>query len=361
MLKGYQVIDADGHVSEPDDLWQKRVDPKILAIGPQRRGRHWVYKGQKVPPTLPDILDEEFARRSREYYKEAIAAEWSPESQVKGMAQMGIDVSYLYPTKGLGLWAYRDMDPRVAAALVRAYNDWLFEFTSYDPQRLKPVPGVSLHDPEDALGELRRVVSLGARAIFVRPNPINGRTLGDPAYELLWAECERQNISVGVHEGGGALPRVTDGRFTSQFACHTNHVTEQMLAFLALLEKGVLERHPGLRFAFLEAGCGWLPFWLWRLDEIEYKTNGMEVAANVKMKPSEYFRRQCYISAEDEPYLGDIVKYIGEDRILFASDYPHTDHGPGMTQEIVDMEDLIGRPVLKKILFDNPRAFYGEA
>ena len=103
------------------------------------------------------------------------------------------------------------------------------------------------------------------------------------------------------------------------------------------------------------------PFWLWRLDEIEYKTNGLSVAANVKMKPSEYFRRQCYVSMEVEPYLGGLVKYIGEDRILFASDYPHPDHDPDMAAQIVEMETLVSKPVLKKILFDNPSRFYGEA
>ena len=255
------------------------------------------------------------------------------------------------------------MNPVVAAALVRIYNDWLFEFCSYDPKRLKAVPGLSLHDPKDAVTELKRVAALGARAIFVRPNPIVNetmRTLGDPAYEPLWTEAERLGISVGIHGGGGALPRVTDGRFTSQFACHTNHVMEQMLAFLAVLESGVLERHPTLQFAFLEAGCGWLPFWLWRLDEIEYKTNALTVAANVKMKPSEYFRRQCYISMEVEPYLGGLIDYIGDERILFASDYPHPDHEPDMPGQIVEMESLVTRPVLKKILFDNPRRFYGE-
>lgn len=95
---------------------------------------------------------------------------------------------------------------------------------------------------------------------------------------------------------------------------------------MALLESGVLELHPTVQFAFLEVGCGWLPFSLWCLDDIEYKTSGLQVAANVKMKPSEYFRRQCYVSMEVELYLGDLVEYIGEDRILFASDYP--DSGP---------------------------------
>ncbi len=133
------------------------------------------------------------------------------------------------------------------------------------------------------------------------------------------------------------------------------------MAFLTLLEGGVLERHPSLRFAFLESGCGWLPYWLWRLDEIEYKNVGFEIEANVKMKPSDYFRRQCYIAAEPEPYLGDLVKHIGEDRILFGSDYPHPDHGPDITDDLVKLEGLVSRPVLQKLLWDNPKRFYDQS
>jgi predicted TIM-barrel fold metal-dependent hydrolase len=63
---------------------------------------------------------------------------------------------------------------------------------------------------------------------------------------------------------------------------------------------------------------------------------------------------------EVEPYLGDLIQYIGEDRILFASDYPHPDHDPNMAEEIVEMESLVSKPVLRRILFDNPRTFYRE-
>ena len=134
-----------------------------------------------------------------------------------------------------------------------------------------------------------------------------------------------------------------------------------VVAFLALLEGGVLERHPKLRVAFLEAGCGWVPYWLWRLDQ-RYKNVGFEVEQHVKMKPSDYFTRQCWVAlASDEPYLADVIGYIGEDRLLFASDYPHPDHEPDLTEEIVALEGALSNATLKKILEDNPIAFYGDA
>lgn len=131
---------------------------------------------------------------------------------------------------------------------------------------------------------------------------------------------------------------------------------EQMMAMLALIEGGVLERHPKLRVGFLEAGCGWLPYWLWRLDE-EYKNHHWEVKDNVKMKPSEYFRRQCFISIEpEEPYLEQIIQYFG-DNLLFGSDYPHVDHESDMSEKAVALQERLPRITVQKLLWDNPFVF----
>lgn len=131
------------------------------------------------------------------------------------------------------------------------------------------------------------------------------------------------------------------------------------MALLALIEGGVLERHPKLRVGFLEAGCGWLPYWLWRLDE-EYKQLAWEVADNVKMKPSEYFRRQCFVAIEpEEPYLEQIIQYIGSDNLLFGSDYPHVDHDLSMSEKAVSLEERLSKKTVQKLLWDNPARFYG--
>ena len=132
------------------------------------------------------------------------------------------------------------------------------------------------------------------------------------------------------------------------------------MGFLALLEGGVLERYPKLRVAFLESGCGWVPYWLWRLDEAEYKHLAWEVADNIKMKPSEYFRRQCFVSVEpSEPYLHQAIEYIGEDNLIFGSDYPHIDQDPDVVDDAVALEERLPRDTVQKILWDNPRRFYG--
>jgi predicted TIM-barrel fold metal-dependent hydrolase len=363
MYEGYHIVDADGHVYEPVDLWLQRLPARYRDQAPQP-GPHnsYVFKDQVYPRSMTEVVIKDIEERSAKNYAASIEKQWSPESQVTAMDEMGLDVSYLYPTRGLGMWFFSDMEPDLASACASTYNDWLYEFTQYAPDRLRPVAGLALQDPEGAGAEARRCAELGMKAIFLRPNPVNGRTLSDPDYDVLWSTLEELGMSVGIHEGSQAnVPHLGADRLKTHFATHTSHALEQMVAFLTLLEGGVYERHPTLRFAFLESGCGWVPYWLWRLDEIEYKSSYVEVKDFIKMKPSEYFRRQCFVSAEPEPYLGDVIKYIGVDQVIFGSDYPHPDHGPDIMDELIDLENLVTKPVLQQILRENPYRFYGEA
>jgi uncharacterized protein len=227
---------------------------------------------------------------------------------------------------------------------------------------LKGVGAINLHAPESMVHELHRIVDFGWKAVFLRPNRVKGRLLSDSAYEPFWRECEQLGIAVGIHEGAySRLPTTGTERFNTSFAIHAcSHPMEQMMALLALIEGGVLERHPKLKVAFLESGCGWLPYWLWRLDE-EYENLHWEdkIKDNVKMKPSDYFRRQCFIAIEpSEPLLAQVIEYIGTDNLIFGSDYPHMDHKPNIVEEMVKLEETLSKETVQKILWENPRRFY---
>lgn len=376
MLKNYQIIDADSHVTEPFEMWEEYLEPAFKSHAPyiERPSesamtfdmftplvKDMKIEGEKIYHKISDRVWYEGAKITLENWSKHEPHGSDPEGQVKAMKQMGIDIAFLYPTVGLWLLAIDDMEPQLACALTRAYNNWLRDFCSYDRDLFRGVGAISSHDPAQMVPELHRIVEFGWKSVFLRPNPIQGRLLSDRAYEPFWTECERLGISVSLHEGShGRLPSAGADRFNSRFAMHAcSHPMEQMMALLALIEGGVLERHPNLKVAFLEAGCGWLPYWLWRLDE-EYDQLGWEVGDNVKMKPSEYFRRQCFISIEpDEPYLAEIVKFIGEDCLIFGSDYPHIDYNPEIIKEVVDLEERLSKQTLQKILWDNPLRFYG--
>jgi predicted TIM-barrel fold metal-dependent hydrolase len=360
----YRIVDADGHVQEPADLWERWLDPAYLNDAPARSADgEWRWRGNPVTDALTAEVREEFGRKTRDRYGEYIAMGWNPESQLLAMDRMGVDVAYLYPTMGLFLWHQRDLPADLATAMTRAYNDWLADFATIDRDRLRPVTALSLIDVDAAVSEARRGIDeYGTAAVYVRPNPVADRTLGSPDLEPLWSLCETAGIAVALHEGAHARVRTAgDDRFTTDFARWScSHPMEMMMAFASLLEGGVLERHPALRVGFLEAGCGWVPYWLWRLDE-RWENVAHEVADTVTMCPSDYFRRQCWVALEaDEPYLGELIDFVGADRVVFASDYPHPDHMPDLTDTLISLEDRLSPATLARILDDNARALYGK-
>ncbi|AFY84704.1 amidohydrolase family protein [Oscillatoria acuminata] len=358
MFDRYQIIDADCHVLEPIEMWQEYLEPAFKHRAPSPKME---IDGEKIYFKISEELQQAgLSAILRDLHSYGISR-YDSASQVQAVKAMGVEFCFLYPTMGLWLFAVDTMAPQLAGAFTRAYNNWLRDFCSYDPHILRGVGAISLHDPEEMVSEVQRIAEFGWKAVFLRPNPVKGRLLSDPAYEPFWAACEQLGIAVGIHEGTHSrLPATGADRFNTRFALHAcSHPMEQMMAMLALIEGGVLERHPGLRVAFLESGCGWLPYWLWRLDE-EYELFGWEVKENVKMKPSEYFRRQCFISVEpSEPYLEQAIDCIGADNLLFSSDFPHMDHRPEAIADLIAQSDRLGDGTLQKIFWDNPSRFYG--
>ena len=356
MLKNHQIIDADCHVTEPLNIWTEYLEPEFQQYVP----KNLEFEGKPIFYKVSAELLQATSSIMEQNYQDGAKGGYDSQARVQTMEQMGVDISFLYPTTGLWMLSIDTMQPQLAGALTRAYNNWLKDFCSYNTEKLRGVGAISLHDPPAMITELHRIVDFDWQAIFLRPNPVKGRILSDRIYEPFWAECERLNIAIAIHEGTHSrLPTTGSDRFNSRFALHAcSHPMEQMMAMLALIEGGVMERHPRLRFAFLEAGCGWLPYWLWRLDQ-EYENLAWEVKQNVKMLPSEYFHRQCFVGIEpSEPYLPQLVKFIGTDNLLFGTDYPHIDHNLTIINDALDLEQTLDRSLLEKIFWHNPRRFY---
>src|ERR671914_2672230 len=352
-----RVIDIDGHVREADDLWQRYLEEPFRARAPKIEK---VANGQLLfllegkrhhrrPDESPFRVKEDGSPVNE--HRELAT---DPRERLQDMDRDGIERGLLFPSAALYLPSVEE--EAYAAALCRAYNNWLYDYCGADRARLMAVGAIPVQDINAAVAETRRVVNeLGFKAIFARPNPVKGRTLDDPYYDPLYDTLQELGVPLMVHEGSGAyLPTAGVDRFAGQwFFTHTiSHPFEQMLASLALICKGTLERHPKLQVVFLETGAGWLPYWLWRMDE-HYEILPFQVPW-LKMKPSAYFRRQCFISFEaDETGLGAIIEAVGADRVVFASDYPHWDATfPGVTDMIFNRQDL-GAETKRKIMGEN--------
>ena len=367
---GFKVFDSDMHIMEPPDLWERYIAAEFRTEAPRGRTSENVRDLGLIFPTTSAaaLRSRGTPHRGHNYeknqgiYRDHAARGWTGEVQLEAMDTEGIDVAVLFPTRGLGVLTYPDHSPRFAAALARAYNDWLHDFCQADPARLLGAGMISIYDIEDAVEETRRVVEdYGFRSVFLRSNVVNGKNWYDPYYEPLWNILEELNLPLGFHEASASRSRQAAEHFEPNFGLRRVYAQpfEQMMGMGAFLGGGILERHPKMKVAFLEANCSWLPWLLWRLDE-GYEREGDVFMPDLAMKPSDYFKRQCWISVEpDEAPARYTIAEIGCDQLVFSTDYPHGDSKyPHAVESFLELD--LSDDNKRKILWDNCARFYAQ-
>lgn len=358
-----RVIDADGHTLEPVDWIVRYMDPKFRDRVQLDPGGMVLVDGQEAmrhpPRTLeglrftPDLILDRFGDIAK--------AGFSASAVVDAMDVEGIDVSVIYGPL-YQCWI-EGMDPALAAAIARAYSRWLAEYMAESGGRIVGAAPIPLHDVGLALKELEHAYGeLGLRAFWTRPNPVHGRMLGHRNFDAFYQALEDLDAPLSFHEGSGSLMQnIGSERFMEtwfeQHVCV--HPMEQQMAMLSIIVQGVLERHPNLRVAFMESGSAWAPAWLHRMDE-HADLVGWNDAPNLSLKPSEYFKRQCFISCDpDEHLLYQVVEALGHENVLFATDFPHPDAKyPVAVKEFLELPK-VSTEVKAQILWDNPLRFYG--
>src|SRR3979409_2531229 len=279
MARAYNVIDADGHILEPLDLWDNYIDPAFRDRAPR------IMKGDNGKERL--VIEEQAVGDGQRgigrigavgarqgvgeadtmAYKDGKPGGFDPHKRIPDMDADGIDAAFLYPSLGLFSGAIHDPPlaraacraPHPAGAPSRAYTRWLADYCQPYPDRLFGVAMLPMQDVELAIAEMRFAKKeLGFRGGFIRPNPYNNKMINHPDYEPFWAAAEDLDFSIGFHEGASAgMPQVGIDRFEGRGARHIiTHTMEMMLACLAVIWGGVCEKHPKIRIGFLEAGGG---------------------------------------------------------------------------------------------------------
>jgi len=350
---GHFVIDADGHGGDPAG-WQSRLPKEFL---PHMAARQEKIKKQFANLVGVGVKETKGTARVDSLSRPGMS---EPGPRLEDMDLEGIDVTVMFPGGAGEEWA--GLDRGFAIALCRTLNDARAEFCRFEPKRLKSVAKLPMIDPEAAAAELRRAVTELGMVGMVTPQHIRDKNLDHPSFDVVWAEAERLNVPVCVHGGGQAIDQVPIGvdRWSTRLEVHAfTHPVGQMIAVMAFTVGGILHRFPKLRVAFLEAGVGWLPFWLERLDEHWELTP--EQAPKIDKKPSEYFLSgRCFIGCDpDEHGVPWVVQSLGDDVVVYASDYHHWDCKFPDTVKIITERDDLSKSAKAKILTDNPARLYG--
>lgn len=372
MRNGFKVFDADAHVVYPRDLWFKYLDKKYVS-------RIEVRDPAGLQHYNPVMVDGRYTQHPTslygqfqkaidwthddmvEQYGDLITKGFTGERVAKALAREGIDLAVIYGPE-YDLW-FDGIDPDLQAAMVRAYNRWGQEMRETSGGRVLTASPIALGDVKRAIEEIEYAYHvLGHRSFWARPNFLNRRNLGDRYYDPIYALIESLDCAFATHEFMGfATESEGSNRFFTFTEWHTVvHPHEAMNAMLSMLVHGVFERFPKLRCGYLEAGCGWVPSWLHRIDE-QLEMAGAKEFPELTMSATEYFKRNCWTTTEcEDPFVADVIRWLGNDHIVFESDFPHPDSKyPEATKHFLELpKDLLSDESKRKILWDNAIDFY---
>ena len=320
----YFMVSTDGHVQEPFDLWQKRMDVKyrnrLPGVSTDKDGKKYQKTEGFRPLRIRNIKFEgEDGLRN--------GAGTTPEERLKDLAIDGVDAEILFPNKGLVMWATQDV--HFSQAMCRVWNDWAWEtFADYN-DRLAPMACLATGDIPGAIAEIERCADLGFRGLTLPCKPIWGPGSHEhlnynlPEFDPLWQTIQDVDLPMTFHVSTGRDPRTSrgNGGAVINYAVHSLSPTMEPIANLCA--SGVLERFPDLRFGSVEAGIGWVPWAVWALDEA-YRKHHMFVRPKLSQLPSDFFRSNGFATfQEDKPGLDLMREHNLVSNFMWANDYPH--------------------------------------
>jgi predicted TIM-barrel fold metal-dependent hydrolase len=385
----YRIYDADNHYYEPDDCFTRHIEarfrertvwidrrgagPGRMYVGSERCQFFSVGAGDSVGP--PGIM-KEFLRGSSETggspSLNPIDALSVPEfvrrdARIAVMDRQGVEACLILPTTGVGVEPQL-REPQHREALypsIRAFNRWLEEDWGYGRDgRIYGAPLLSLVDLPQALAELERLLSLGARFVVVTTGPIDGRSPGDPRFDPFWARCQEAKLNVVYHIGRTPFSEMYNAPWglRPHPPSHRHSLMEYALSFTerpvadtvtALIADNVFGRFPALRILSVEYGSSWVAPLLTKLDHIArlYSKDMWRFGAP-PLSPSDTFRQNVWVAPFFEDDLPALADRIGVDHVLNGSDYPHPE---GLAEPAEFADELTGLPAedVRKIMREN--------
>ncbi|HEX9808068.1 MAG TPA: amidohydrolase family protein [Alphaproteobacteria bacterium] len=261
---------------------------------------------------------------------------YDKEKRIADLAAAGVDRQVMFCT-GSGIPLLNEGP--LGLALCQSFNNWVADFVKGYEDKLYPTAVMPAGHPEGMAGELRRAVkNLGIRAAHISGYSLT-KCADDPAFDAFYAEAEALDVPLFVHpHSRGPVANRHKNFYQMHCLARPTMAADALVSFVI---GGVFERFPKLKVAFFECNAAWMLYWMDRMD-MGYDYLAQDYAPHLTMKPSDYVRRNCYLTVEsNEKCLPEAFEEIGEDRLMMSSDYPHWDCGfPGCAREAAARGDL---------------------
>ena len=368
----YPIIDADSHLSEDLDRVRELTDARYREFAPRMtpQGPSEIFSiGGKYLPQPPGMSWGEtispgaFRKKQRTplKYAEGDPVGFDPKARLAMMDDHGVYGSVIFPSQGL--FAGAIPDPKISAGVCRGINRYMAEFCSEDASRMWNTATVPLADVDLAVEEARYAVNeLNAVALFA-PSGMHGpQPIYHPYYDPLFDAVAELGVPYCTHTGAAvfAPSGLAVERFDGVFPPYhmTTHVCEAMMASLGILTYGVMDKRPGMKVGFFEAGAGWTPFWVSRMQGNFHDMGWMMPA--LKRDPMETFKRDCIVTIEaEEAMLVETLEFFDGNAVAWSSDVPHFDCEDGGRPDDLVTSAQLTDAARKSLLHDNAVEFFG--
>lgn len=290
--------------------------------------------------------------------KKGIRRLTDPDLRIKDQDLDGVAGEVLYGILGAST---RLGDPDAATEMMRIYNAWLADFCDTHPDRFAGIACVPNHDIAAAVAEVERVAARGGARGLEIANSLDMLPLYHPDWNPLWAAVNAAKLPVHVHTIGGAKQDTTGFAPMQQRQAFAVQITSFQMGMSRILMEviygGVLESYPDLRLVIGESGIGWIPYVLEHMD-LEWEEQFRDLT--LTMKPSDYWHRQCKATYQSDEVGLRLLDLLGEDNIMWGSDFPHPDGIWPDSQEFLEREvGHLPESARRKITYDNAAALYG--
>ena len=351
------LVDVDAHVLESPDLWSSRLPARYRDVGPHLvhapAGEVKLVDGKYVerPGTEgPDVawwLYEETATQLKRYiaaagvpadevtmegitYADTRPGCWQPAERLNDMDLNGVQAQMCFPNypRFCGQMFLWGQDKELSRLCVEAYNDWMVEeWCGSSGGRLIPLCLVPLWDVDLAVAEVRRNAARGVHAVAFTelPSYLGLPSLHSGDWDPFFAACQETSTVVSMHIGSGTKTPQTSADAPGAVGA-TIIFGNSVASVTDFLFSGVLHRFPNLKLLYAEAQIGWIPYLLERADDVWETHRGWSHGQdNCPEPPSTYYFRQVYSCFFKDSVGVELLDKVGEDNVLFETDYPHQD------------------------------------
>jgi uncharacterized protein len=378
------IIDADSHLSEPPDLWTSRMSKRHWGddipqlVHDERLGMdRWVVGGKKLtsvanwavagwpehPPSHPPTIEQ------------ADQAAFYAPARLRRMDEYGIYAQVLYPNLlTFSHHAFTAAGNDFAIEAVRAYNDFLVDFASVDPDRFILLASLPFWDVDASVAEIERCADKGFRGVLfiAKPHKLGLPMLSDPQWNPVFDRLNEMRWPVNFHTGFAEFSEADFRSMLSRTADRRDYAKQSAVSYLANAEalaevcmSGMCARFPEINFVTVESGFGWIPSFVESMDWQWLNSGAQDTFPELEL-PSFYFRRQVYgmFWFETEPLRRQIDLF--PDNLMFETDFPHpTSLSPGPASpsplpSIVAKQffERVPEDLARKILWDNAARVY---